>query len=39
MLDSQDHSIQKALLESLDEMRSLLEAHIHNDACKILGEI
>jgi len=26
-------------LESLDELRSLLEAHIHTDARKILGEI
>ena len=39
MLDSQDQSIQKALLESLDELRSLLEDHIHSDACKIQGEI
>jgi hypothetical protein len=39
LLASQDPNTQKVLLESLDELRSLLEAHIHTDARKILGEI
>lgn len=39
MLDSGDRKNQQVLLESLDELRSLLEAHIHDDSRKILGEI
>lgn len=39
LLGSQDAESQQVVLECLDELRRLLEAHIHNDARKILGEI
>ena len=39
LLDSRDPKDRQALIECLDELRRLLEAHIHTDSRKILGEI
>lgn len=39
LLGSQDPKDRQVLIECLDELRRLLEAHIHTDARKILGEI
>lgn len=39
MLGRDDTKNQQVVLECLDELRRLLEAHIHNDARKIIGEI
>jgi hypothetical protein len=39
LLVEDDPKAQATLLECLDELRRLLEGHIHNDARKILGEI
>ncbi|PKN31126.1 MAG: hypothetical protein CVU64_00240 [Deltaproteobacteria bacterium HGW-Deltaproteobacteria-21] len=39
LLPSQDPKNQQVILECLDDLRRLLEAHIHSDAGKILGEI
>jgi hypothetical protein len=39
MLFSEDPKNQQALLDCLDDLRRLLETHIHTDARKILGEI
>lgn len=39
LLGTQERKNQQVLLECLHELRQLLEAHIHDDARKILGEI
>lgn len=39
MLESNDRQNQTLVLESLDELRNLLESHIHADTRKILGEL
>lgn len=39
MLDSPNPKTQTTVLESLEELRTLLEAHIHNDSRMILGEL
>jgi hypothetical protein len=39
ILGQDDPKNHQVVLECLDELRRLLEAHIHNDARKILGEI
>ncbi len=39
LLRSQDPKAQRIVLECLDDLRRLLEAHIHSDSSKILGEI